>query len=255
MTHGERGTWATPVWDLGRASEQNPEGNDVGRGHPTDEKRAVVEQRIYALHSRLLAGDRVASEELGELLLGPVLARLERRWQQWAYTDVLYDAVVDVFLDYIDAPERYDSSQGSLMGWLELAAHRDVTNIYRSRKQRLLHDTPPLSALGVESVSSGELPGRLSVVGMARIGPDPDNVDRLDNLHVWSRIREACPDERERELIWAVWVEHETSWERLALIIGAGHLPLDRRRRKVKNKRDIARRKLLRMGLIDDGHD
>jgi hypothetical protein len=227
----------------------------VGRGHPADEKHAIVEQRINALHSRLLAGDRVASEELAQLTLGPVVTRLERRWSQWAHTDALYDAVVDAFLDYIDAPERYDQSQGSLMGWLELAAHRDVTNIYRSGKQRAIHDTLPLSALGVESAPSGELPSPVSVLGLAHIGPDPDNADRLDNLHIWSRIREACPDERERELIWACWVEYESSSERLAQIIGADHLPLDRRRRKVKNARDIARRKLQRMGLIDDGHD
>ncbi len=238
-----------------RTREQNSEGRVVGAADPAGEELATIEQRIRPLHDRLLAGDRVASEEVAPLVLGPVLTRLERRWPRWTHTDVLYDAAVDALLDYADAPERYDPDRGSLIGWLELAAHRDVTNGYRSAKQRTAHDTPPLSAIQDPDQITGELPIGASPLGLARIGPEPDDVSRLDDLDIWHRIRAACPDERERELIWACWVEHERSSDRLAQILRVDHLPVDKRRRKVKDARDVAKRKLRRIGLIDDGHD
>lgn len=227
----------------------------MGAADPAREELADIEERICALHGRLAAGDRVASEQLAQLVLGPVLKRLERRWPRWTHTDVLYDATVDAFLDYIEAPERYDPDRGSLMGWLELAAHRDVTNVYRSAKQRTAHETPALSGIHDPELTGTELPVGASPVGLARLAPDPDDVDRLDHLDIWHRIREACPDERERDLIWACWVEHERSSDRLARILGVDHLPVDGRRRRVKDARDVARRKLRRIGLIDDGND
>lgn len=233
----------------------NPERRRVGAADPAGEELAAIEERIHALHCRVVAGDRVATEELARLVLGPVLSRLERRWPRWANTDVLYDATVDAFLDYADAPERYDPDRSSLIGWLELAAHRDVTNVYRSAKQRTAHDTPALSTIHDPELTGTELPAGAAPVGLARVSPDPDDADRLDHLDIWRRIREVCPDERERELIWACWVEHERSSDRLAHILGVDHLPVERRRRKVKDARDVARRKLRRIGLIDDGHD
>lgn len=233
----------------------NPERRRVGAADPAGEELAIIEERIHALHDRVVAGDRVASEELARLVLRPVLSRLERRWPRWAHTDVLYDATVDVFLEYVDAPERYHPDWGSLIGWLELAAHRDVTNVYQSAKQRTAHDTPALSTIHDPERTGTELPRGSSAFGLARVAADPDDAGRLDHLDIWRRIREVCPDQRERELIWACWVEHERSSDRLAQILGVDHLPVDRRRRKVKDARDVARRKLRRIGLIDDGHD
>ncbi len=100
---------------------------------------------VQAAHNRLVAGDRVASEELAGLLLDPLVARLRRRWPRWKHTDVLYDAAVDVVLDYLQAPERYDPGGGPLLRWLEIAAHRYLTNAYRSARQRRAIELAPLS--------------------------------------------------------------------------------------------------------------
>jgi hypothetical protein len=50
-------------------------------------------------------------------------------------------------------------------------------------------------------------------------------------------------------------VDGERSSEELATILGVDHLPVEQRRRRVKDARDVARRKLRRMGLIDDDLD
>lgn len=219
---------------------------DPTSGSPAETDRAV----LLELHGRLVAGDRVASEQLADKVLGPIVKRLERRWPNWVHTDVLYDAAVDAFLDYLDAPERFDASKGSLLGWLELAAHRDVVNSYRSEKQRSANDTPPLSALVAPDVSV-ELPiAGATPVGMSWVGPDPDDAARLDRGDIWRRIRDGFPEEQQREFIWACFVEQERSSDRLAQILGYDQLPVDQRRRKVKNTRDVAQRKLRRMGLI-----
>jgi RNA polymerase sigma-70 factor, ECF subfamily len=219
-----------------------------------------IDDQIRAAHDRLLAGDRVASEDLARLVLKPLVDRLKRRWPRWAHTDVLYNAAVDVFLDYLEAPERYDLERKRLLGWLELAAHRDLTNSYRSARQRWSIEQVPLSSIHdpkrpAAERPATELPAGVEPLGMARVGPDPGNAERLDALGLWRRIRQAFPDERERELVWACWVEGERSSDRLAQILGVYHLPVEQRRRRVKDARDVARRKLQRMGLIDDEPD
>jgi RNA polymerase sigma-70 factor (ECF subfamily) len=211
---------------------------------------------VRAAHARLVAGDRLASEELAGLLLGPVVARLERRWPRWKHTDLLHDAAVDVILDYIEAPDRYNPERGSLVGWLEMAAHRDVANVYQSAKQRVAIDTPPLSAFTDPARPADlVLPAGAIPVGLTSAVPDPADADRLDARFLLSRIRQMCPDERERRLIWACWVEGERSSDRLAKILGVSHLSAKERRLKVKNARDVARRKLRRIGLSDHGQD
>jgi hypothetical protein len=50
-------------------------------------------------------------------------------------------------------------------------------------------------------------------------------------------------------------VERERSSDRLAEVLGVDHLPVKQRRRRVKDARDVARRKLRRIGLIDDEAD
>jgi hypothetical protein len=131
-----------------------------------------------------------------------------------------------------------------------MVAHWDVVNTYRSEKQRSALDTPPLSALGpLDAPRDAAVPGA-APIGMSRIGPDPDDADRLDRAGMWHRIREGFPEEHQREFVWACFVEKERSSDRLALILGCDRLPVEQRRRKVKNARDVALRKLRRMGLI-----
>jgi hypothetical protein len=80
----------------------------VGAADPTSENLVAPDPAVLCeLHGRLLAGDRVASDELAKKVLGPLVKRLERRWRRWSHTDRLYDAAVDAFLEYVDAPERY----------------------------------------------------------------------------------------------------------------------------------------------------
>lgn len=221
----------------------------MGATEPTSEDLAAFDQTVRERHGRLLAGDRVASEELFKPVVGKVVKRLERRWRRWRHTDVLYDAAVNAFLDYVDAPERFDPQQSSLVGWLQLAAHRDVVNVYRSGKQRFMYDVAPLSALKARDDSPGSPPARATPIGLSQIAPQPDDAERLDRQAMWGRIMDAFPDKRQREFVWAAFVEQERSSQRLAEILGINHLPPPERRKKVKNARDIARRKLSKIGV------
>lgn len=211
-----------------------------------------VPDPVRLAHDRLLAGDRVASEELARRLLEPLVARLRHRWPGWRHTDRLYDAAVDAFMEYEQAPHRYDPNGGPLLRWLEVMAHRDLINSYQSRRQRTTIELLPLSAIGSRDRSPQELPSNVIPIGAARLASEPDNAARLDMFGVWRRIRDAFPDATERELIWACWVEGERSSEELAKILSVDHLPGDKQRLRVKHARDVARRKLLRMGLIDN---
>lgn len=161
----------SPILGGDRTLGVKPEGEAVGPSEPGGASRDLHEQALAA-HGRLVAGDRVASEDLTRLLLRPLVSRLERRWRRWQHTDVLYDAAVDAVIEYLSAPERYDPSRRSLLTWLELAAHRDLTNMYKSAKQRAAIETVPFSSMGDPERPPTELPAAVEPLGMSRVAPD-----------------------------------------------------------------------------------
>lgn len=91
---------------------------------------------LLALHKRLLHGDRVAPEELAELLLERLTTEVAR---QFPHTDIhiVYDGVADVLLDYCAKPVGFDTTRSvPLDRYLSQAAWRNVANSVRGEKRR-----------------------------------------------------------------------------------------------------------------------
>ncbi len=95
-----------------------------------------LQLQALLVQQRLLRGDPVAPADAAELLLDPVVAHLQYKWPDIAYTDACRDAAVDVLVTYLADPSRYLPNQSSLVGWLVMQAHRDLINDYDSRPKR-----------------------------------------------------------------------------------------------------------------------
>ena len=139
-----------------------------------------LRQQALDVHQRLLRGDPTASADAAELLLDPVVARLQRKWPGLAHTDACHDAAVDVLVVYLADPSRYQPTQSSLVGWLVMQAHGDLLNDHASKPKQFERLWLVESALPVDP-TTGEAP---------RLGdqvPSFDTLPEVDARSCWLR--------------------------------------------------------------------
>jgi RNA polymerase sigma-70 factor (ECF subfamily) len=190
-----------------------------------------------ALHARLLAGDVLASAELAETYLAPLVARLLRHHPH-DDPHLVETAAIDAVLATAEHPERYNPARGSLATYLWIAARGDLRNARQSAWRRAAHHTP------LDVVEIGP-----AARNLATGADDPADVaarrrDRDPGLVATAR---AAFDARE----WAV-VELMIDGERrptadYARLLGLEHLPAPDRAREVKRVKDRLEKRLRRL--------
>jgi len=155
-----------------------------------------LQEQALGIHQRLLAGEPTASLDATELLLGPLTARLRARWPNLD-RDACHDAATDVFVQYLQAPGRYDPTRSSLLGWLTMQAHRDLINDHASNQKNFERRWTVESAL----------PTRRGTDEPTRLDdylPPTEPVPSLGPSPVLKAIRDALPEEKDRRLVWLV---------------------------------------------------
>jgi RNA polymerase sigma-70 factor (ECF subfamily) len=207
---------------------------------------ADLRQQTLEVHQRLLHGDPTASADAAELLLDPVVARLQRKWPGLAHTDACHDAATDVLVVYLADPSRYQPTQSSLVGWLVMQAHGDLLNDHASKPKQFERMWLAESAMPVDP-STGETPQ------LGDQAPSFDTLPEVNGSTVLAAVRDAFPNERDRQLIWLMCIEGSHSTEEAAKVLGlAGLSPTDRAA-EVKRHKDRIMRRLRRLRL--DDHD
>jgi hypothetical protein len=227
--------------------QADPDSSDNSEPHPVEtdaQDQWELQARALRAHQRRLDGDPVASADLYELLLDPLVRALRRRWPDAFWAEAVEDAAVDALVQHIRAPERYDPGRASLLGWLVWQANADLINVYRSPQRRFERNVEIQSPLRNDTEDAEQ---SLDMVGGAS-----DRYPTLEDSGMWARIRVAFPDRRERELIWRCWVEGERSTEVAAAVLRLTSLPVAEQERQVKNVKDRIKKKLQRMGLADE---
>jgi RNA polymerase sigma-70 factor (ECF subfamily) len=199
-----------------------------------------IQERVCALHQRLLAGDVTASGELCDLLVDRLESRLQRRWPLISADDI-HDAVVDVVVAYLQDPSRYDPSRASLSGWLELQAHRDLVNVEQRGQRRFDRAVLRLVTDNAESSPSASEQEAVDAV--------PVEVD----LGVFARVRAEFPNEIDRRLIYMMFVEGDRSTASAAKVLGIVDLTAEQQALEVKRHKDRISRRLRRIDL-DGSH-
>jgi DNA-directed RNA polymerase specialized sigma24 family protein len=90
------------------------------------------------LHSRVIAGDSDALQQLLRWATGALRGRLSRirRLDIGQDPQVIDEAIDDTLLRYVRTPCRYDPHRGSLLGWLSRCAANRARDISRSERRR-----------------------------------------------------------------------------------------------------------------------
>jgi hypothetical protein len=190
---------------------------------------------LLAFHRRLCDGDRTASEELAEIILGSLKDALSR---QFPRTDehTIWDGVVDAFLDYASRPHQFDAGRGvPLDGFLRMASWRNVTNALRGEARRRVRQA---------TVAADDL-------AVVELDPTAGNVLQHEEARRLQRQQEGwmkhLPDPRDRQ-IWALRLQGERRTEAFAKVLGISHLPIEAQRREVKRVKDRIDKVLRRHG-------
>ncbi len=188
---------------------------------------AFDHDQVRDLHARLVAGDRVASGDLAELVLPELVDRLRRRWPTLAGADAVHDAAVQVFVGYLREPERYDPSRSNLVSWLQMQAHGDLTNDYRSPR-RSFHQRRV--ALMRDDVEGEDFARNLRLM---RSDDYPSDIER-DAL---DKALGALDDDTDRRLL-ALLLDGDTSTAAAANVLGISDLPDEEQQAEVKRNKD-----------------
>lgn len=199
----------------------------------------------YALHQRLLADDDpTASAEVSEWLY-PLLVRetYARACANAAGSsavvdrDLVEEAVGNVLLGYIDAPERYNPENASLQRYLVMAAYRDFQNL-SAKEARHTRPQRYLSLLTLEREEEDVVDEQQDVEQI---------IGRIHAESLWRVIDEHFPNPTDRQIVELI-VERVRAMRPYAQLLGIAHLPADQQAKEVKRAKDRITKRLRRIG-------
>ncbi len=190
-----------------------------------------------ALHQRLLDGDPAAPNDCVALCFPIVYAALARRRIEVRDPHLVEEAAGSALLDYVRRPESYRPERGPLLGFLTMAADRDLKNaLARERRHRL-------RAVPLADVEHA-LPGGNEVQEADEIELPP-GVTRAQALaELWRRVK----DPRDRRVLELMMVDEVRENAVYARLLGITHLDHEQRDREVKRVKDRLKKVVRRLG-------
>lgn len=97
----------------------------------------VDQARCLEIHTRLLAGDETAREDLAREVWDALIRTLRTRNRSLARTDYIDIGAADAFMGYIRNPAKYDPEKSNLLTYLVNSATGDFRNeMARDRRHR-----------------------------------------------------------------------------------------------------------------------
>jgi len=182
-------------------------------------------EHLLALHERLLQGDRVAPEELAELLLERLTAEVAR---QFPHTDIhiVYEGIADALLDYCAKPGGFDTARNvPLDRFLCQAAWRNVANSVRGEKRRKAREE--------KSVQDTES----KIVELhPSVGNHNQNEAQLQQERL-VELMETLENPVDRK-VFELQMSGERRTEEFAKVMGISHLSVAEQRDEVKRTKD-----------------
>lgn len=192
---------------------------------------------LLALHSRLLAGDRLASDPLVQAVLPFLLDEVARKFPR---TDdqLVADGVIDAVLDYCCRPQQFDASHDvPLDRFLSAAAWRNVGNELRGERRRKQRER--------------KVGGKKQELDVA-LDPVAGNIrqEELRELEEKKKaIFDALDDPRDKEIM-ALRLDGVRDTAVFARVLGITHLAELEQREQVRRHKDRITRFLRRKGLL-----
>jgi RNA polymerase sigma-70 factor (ECF subfamily) len=185
-----------------------------------------LSDELFALHQRLMSGERTASEELARQLLEPLCARVQRSYPH-VDEQIVADGVIDAVLEYCAAPQHTSVRTGEeLRAQLATAAWRNVANAVRGQRRRRQREERFGRTLASADVEVGGSLGKL--IDEEEEAVRHERVEALMSL---------CADESDRRVL-RLRLAGERRTEAFAQALGLENLPAPEQRRLVKRAKD-----------------
>ncbi len=191
------------------------------------------------LHDRLLQKEETAYAELCIHFLEPLIEHFRRIFKGVAIRDetVIYDAVTDALLTYIDNPSQYDPQRRSLEGYLKMSAEGDLKNALAKEKRR--------------DENFEKKPVELSSVSRKRIVKGENTPEQLMiTKETEEQIQRIFPDKTDQELADAI-LSGVRETRHYAEVLGITHLAEHEQKTQVKRAKDRIKVKLKRANWND----
>ncbi len=193
----------------------------------------VVNQRYQELWEELREGHPTAPDRF-YVAVAPVLVTRLIRWGKLQFPrEIIEDAVTDVLLGLIQAPERFDPCKSSVLGYLQMIVTRRLIDRLRRQERRQTEKIIFLEDVALaEPVAKNltEDPERVAL----HSGRDPslEYSPELEKV-----LEELLPDRRDR-LLATEFLAGRLSVEIFAEIYSLESLPLAEQQREMKRNRD-----------------
>ena len=187
-----------------------------------------------ALHLRLIAGDKTASDESVARWLPELVQRLAYRNRSVAARDeqLITSAALDALFDYTLDPQKYDAARSSLGYYLFNAAQRDLINALAREKTQ----SRQASSIHLVEFSLGD-------------GNDIEDelVEKVDAAALMERVLEEITDPLDRRML-VLMLQGERATAAYAAVLGVEDLPEHEQRITVKRHKDRISKRLERLG-------
>jgi uncharacterized protein with von Willebrand factor type A (vWA) domain len=95
-----------------------------------------IDDVALTLHQKIVGGDSLGPSMLAELVVPRIVKSLRRKYHAVSDQHLVDTAVSDAMLTYLKAPQKFDKSRGSLIGYLWMAAEGDLLNSLKQAKVR-----------------------------------------------------------------------------------------------------------------------
>ena len=188
------------------------------------------------LHERLLAGDELATSEIAELFILPLVNALNRGFRGLPDPHLVTTAVNDALLGYFSRPDRFDPDRLGLFSYLRMAAQGDLQNSLR--RSKLVELTAPDSEHALEGLKD---PADLEASMVKRDSP------------LLREVNELLTDPMDRRFL-GLMMEGVRETSEYAQLLGISDRPVSEQTALVKRHKDRLKKTLQRkMKRVGDG--
>ena len=198
-------------------------------------------EAINRAYQRMVAGEPDAPADLVELLLEPLIKRLQQKFLRLPDPDLYVDAAIDALFRLVQEPQRFHPDRGSLWNYLLMDALGDLRNAWRKECRRLHREQP------LDPVAHNYLDGKHDVEEtiLRKLAPDgvPEGINREALLE---QIQQRLSQQDWQILLLMVQGERRSTV--YAQMLGITDVSPADQRRQVKQVKDRLRLMLKRLG-------
>jgi hypothetical protein len=214
----------------------------------------LVPEQATVLHKRLLAGDVTASAEIADAYFEKVNKYSLDQWSHRYPNDLIEDAAVNTFVNYLENPNQYDAQRTTLGRFFIMSIHGDLLNLMAKDSRHGVIGLPRRKKngenLSIPSVSHQDQFVELDDPIMEhKIGGSSDlSVEEhafVRSAPIWSKLDALFLDTKDRDMLYLI-LEDVRDTSEFAEVLEITDLPIEIQESEVKRHKDRIKKTIQR---------